>query len=141
IAAAVLCIPTLIALARIRADEIDYARARNAARRDHTLSIGRATDLAKNRNLLVFAGCMVLFQLANAALLPLVGQNLGHSRQAFSPLIMAGLLIGPQIVVALLAPWIGYWSELWGRKPLLLIGFAVEALRAALFAVIADPWL
>jgi MFS family permease len=53
---------------------------------------------------------------------------------------MAGLIIVPQIVVAILAPWIGYWSELFGRKPLLLIGFAVEAVRTLLFTLTADPW-
>jgi MFS family permease len=54
---------------------------------------------------------------------------------------MAGLVIVPQVIVALLAPWIGYWSELWGRKPLLLIAFGTEALRAVLFSVVTDPWL
>jgi MFS family permease len=54
-------------------------------------------------------------------------------------MFMAGLIIVPQIVVMILAPWIGYWSEFLGRKPLLLVGFAVEVLRAVLFTVVADP--
>jgi MFS family permease len=54
---------------------------------------------------------------------------------------MAGLIIVPQIVVAILAPWIGYWSELFGRKPLLLVGFGIEVLRALLFGLVSDPWL
>jgi predicted MFS family arabinose efflux permease len=140
ITAAILCIPTLIAVSLIRPEEIDYARARNAAKRDHTLSLQRVVDLRKNRNLLVFAGCMVTFHLCNASLLPLVGQNLGQSKEALGPLFMAGLLIVPQIVVAILAPWIGYWSELFGRKPLLLAGFAFEAVRALLFSLTSDPW-
>ena len=139
--AAGLCIPALIALSRIRPDEIDYARARNAAKRDHSLDLQRVTQLTRNRNLLIFAGGLMLFHFSNASLLPLVGQNLGHSRLALSSLFMAGLIIVPQIVVALLAPWVGYWSELWGRKPLLLVGFAVEAARALLFALVADPLL
>ncbi len=40
----------------------------------------------------------------------------------------------PQIVVAAFAPWVGYHSEKRGRKPLLLIGFAAEPVRAALLA-------
>jgi MFS family permease len=140
ITAAILCIPTLIAVSLIRPEEIDYARARNAAKRDHTLSLQRVVDLRKNRNLLVFAGCMVTFHLCNASLLPLVGQNLGQSKEALGPLFMAGLLIVPQIVVAILAPWIGYWSELFGRKQLLLAGFAFEAVRALLFSLTSDPW-
>ena len=72
---------------------------------------------------------------------PLVSQNLAQIKVAWGPLLVAGLIIGPQIIVALLAPWIGYWSELWGRKPLLLVGFATEALRGLLFAVVSDPYL
>jgi hypothetical protein len=62
VAAAILCIPTLIAVTRIRSEEIDYARARNAAKRDHSYDLQRIAELAKNRNLLVFAGCMVIFR-------------------------------------------------------------------------------
>ena len=141
VAAAVLCIPALVALSRIRPEEIDYARARNAAKRDQSVTVQRITDLFKNRNLLLFAGCLVLFQFSNASLTPLVSQNLAVTKVAWSPLFMAGLIIGPQIIVTLLAPWIGYWSELWGRKPLLLVGFASEALRGLLLAFVADPWL
>jgi predicted MFS family arabinose efflux permease len=139
IATAILCIPALMALSQIRPDEIDYARARNATKRDDALDLQRIMDLRKNRNLLIFAGCMLLFQFSNAALLPLVGQNLGHSKAALGPLVMAGLIVVPQIIVAILAPWIGYWSELFGRKPLLLIGFGAQAVRALLFTVSSDP--
>jgi hypothetical protein len=61
IATAILCIPALLALSRINADEIDYVRARNATKRDHDFDLQRTLDLVKNRNLVVFAGCMVLF--------------------------------------------------------------------------------
>ena len=132
IATAVLCIPALIALTEIRPNEIDYVRARNATKRDHTLDLQRLVDFTKNWRLGLFAGCLVLFHFSSASLLPLVGQNLAHSKVANSPLFMAGLIVVPQIVVAILAPWIGYWSEFWGRKPLLLAGFAIEAARAAL---------
>ena len=112
VAAAILCIPALIALGRIRANEIDYVRARNATKRDQSIDLQRITKLAKNRNLLLFAGCLVLFQFSNASMSPLVSQNLAQSKLAWSPLLVAGLIVGPQIIVALLAPWIGYWSEL-----------------------------
>jgi MFS family permease len=140
IAAAVLCVPTLIALTCIRADEIDYARARNAARRNNKLELEHIFALAKNRSLVVFAIGMVMFHFANASILPLVSQNLGQSKDAWGPLFMAGLIIVPQIAVALLAPWIGYWSEIWGRKPLLLVGLVTAAARAMLFAMVTDPY-
>jgi MFS family permease len=141
IATALLCIPALLALSRINADEIDYVRARNATKRDQDFDLQRTLDLVKNRNLVVFAGCMVLFHLSNASVMPLVGQNLGRTEAASSSLFMAGVIIVPQVTFALLAPWIGYWSEIIGRKPLLMAGFVSEAVRAALLTIVVDPRL
>ena len=47
-------------------------------------------------------------------------------------------LVVPQIVVALLSPWVGYHSERWGRKPLLLLGFGLKIVRTLLFASSAN---
>jgi MFS family permease len=133
--AAALCVPALIALSRIRPDEIDYARARNAGRGKQAESYSRIFDLGKNHNLYIFAACVFLFQLADASLLPVVGQNLAQSKAQYASLLMAGLIVVPQIVVALLSPWVGYHSEKWGRKPLLLLGFGLEFVRTLLFAL------
>ena len=41
-----------------------------------------------------------------------------------------------------LAPWIGHAAEAWGRRPVLLAGFALEPLRAILFAFFTNSyWL
>jgi hypothetical protein len=135
---AALCIPALIALSQIRADEIDYARARNAGRGEQAKSYYRIFDLGKNRKLYIFAVCVFLFQFADASLLPVVGQNLAQSKTEYASLLMAGLIVVPQIVVALLSPWVGYYSEKWGRKPLLLLGFGLEIIRTLLFAFSAN---
>ncbi|HET7848528.1 MAG TPA: MFS transporter [Pseudolabrys sp.] len=139
VAAALLCIPALIALGFIRPNEIDHAVARNAATGKQAGKLTRVLDLAKNRGLLLFAASLVLFQLADASMLPLVGENLAATVQAKTSGVqasiwMSGLIIVPQIVVAILAPWVGYHSEKKGRRPLLLIGFALEPVRAALIA-------
>jgi MFS family permease len=139
-AAAALCVPALIALSYIRPREIDYLRARNATKNDAGFTVKRLADLARNRHLLVFAGCIGLFQLANSSLLPLVSETLAHRNISSSSLFMGAMLVVSQVVVASLAPWVGYWSELWGRKPLLLIGFAVEMVRTLLLAFIVNPW-
>jgi MFS family permease len=68
-------------------------------------------------------------------MLPIVSQNLAQGQNQQSPLLMAGLIATPQIVVAILSPWIGYYSERFGRKPLLLMGFGLDIARAALFAI------
>src|SRR5262249_56265944 len=45
-------------------------------------------------------------------------------------------------MVAVLAPWVGFHSERRGRRPLLLIGFAVEPIRALILAATsAYPFL
>jgi MFS family permease len=134
IAAAALCVPALIALAMIRPNEIDYARARNAGTGKQAPQIGRTLDLVKNNRLALFTGAIVLFQLADASMLPLIGENLASKPIGAASIWVSGLIIVPQIVVAAFSPWVGYHSEKRGRKPLLLIGFAAEPVRAALVA-------
>jgi predicted MFS family arabinose efflux permease len=134
IATAILCVPALAALKFIRPQEVDYRQARNAAKHEgarHT----RIRDLLKNRRLILFTAALVLFQLADASLLPLMGENLAGSVKKQGSLLMAGLIAMPQIVVAVAAPWVGYHSEKRGRKLLLLIGFALEPIRAGVLAL------
>src|SRR5438876_516190 len=137
LSAAALCVPALIALSRVRSSEIDYDRARNAGSGEHAKKLQRVIELAKNRPLLVFGACTLLFQLADASMLPLIGEELAQSKGALGSISMSGLIIVPAVLVALLAPWVGYHSERWGRKPLLLLGFGFEILRAILFAFVS----
>ena len=142
VAAGALCVPALIALATIRGEEIDYARARNAATGEHAGKVDRVFDLVRNRRLLLFAAAIMLFQLADASLLPLVGENLAATTHDHAALWMSGLIITPELIVAVLAPWVGFHSERRGRRPLLLIGFAVEPIRALILAATsAYPFL
>jgi MFS family permease len=138
--AAVLCVPALIALSSIPGDEIDYARARNAGKSKNAIAVARVLDLAKNRRLLLFSAAVVAFQLADASMLPMIGTTVATSGDKAS-LWMALLIIVPQIMVACLAPWVGYHSERKGRRPLLLIGFGAEPLRALLLALSTDYWV
>ena len=81
--AAALCIPALIALSCIRADEIDDARARNAGLGKRAANFQRLFDLGKNTKLYVFAACIFLFQFADASMLPVISENLASkSKQA-----------------------------------------------------------
>ncbi len=135
IAAAALSLPALIALALIRPREIDYARARNAGTGEAAGRFSRVVDLRKNRNLLVFAGAVVLFQLADAAMLPAIGNRLGQDGAGSQVLLMSVLIVIPQVMTAVLAPWVGYYSERIGRKPLLLVGFGAQIVRGLALAV------
>ena len=139
--AAALCVPALIALGRIRGNEIDYARARNAGIGKPAGSFQRIFDLGRNSKLYIFAGCLFLFQFADASMLPVIGQDLARNQSGPPSVLMAGLIAAPQIVTALVSPWIGYHSEKFGRKPLLLVGFGVEIIRALLFACFSEYWI
>jgi MFS family permease len=134
IASACIGAPALVSLSFIRPQEIDYVRARNARRGEHGHEVERVLDLAKNRSLIAFTVALMLFQLADASMSPLIGESLGTSKLGLAPLRLSALLVLPQIIVAIIAPWIGYHSEQRGRKPLLLIAFAIEPIRAALLA-------
>lgn len=133
LSAAVLCIPALIALSFIRPEEIDNARARNARIDQKMQHVGRALELATNRPLILFAAAIALFQLADASTLPLIGEHVATAAGE-GALSISILIIIPQIIVAIISPWIGYHSEKRGRRPLLLIGFGLEPVRAALLA-------
>ncbi|MDR3473290.1 MAG: MFS transporter, partial [Devosia sp.] len=100
---------------------------------------GSVWHLLADRRLLIFAGCVLLFHLCNAALLPLAGGALTMGAGDGANLLIAACIIGPQIVVALLSPAAAAGAERWGRRPVLILGFAALPLRALVFAATADP--
>ncbi len=77
----------------------------------------------------------MLFQLANAGLLPAALNNLARHGAAPGFIVSASIIV-PQIIVALLSPWAGTLAERIGRRPVLLAGFAAVPLRALLFATL-----
>ena len=97
--------------------------------------------LWKDRSLLTFAACLFLFQMANASILPLIGEILPHYMGRYSSFTMSALVIVPQILVVLTAPWVGRQAQNWGRRPLLLAAFGALPARALLFMLVTDPVL
>ncbi len=83
----------------------------------------------------VFAVSVVLFQLANAALLPLALTGLAQRGDAPGYLVSATIVV-PQLLVAALSPWAGRLAQRIGRRPVLLVGFGSVAVRALLFATL-----
>jgi MFS family permease len=97
--------------------------------------------LLRMRPLLIFAGCIMLFHLANAAMLPLMGSALTARSSEWATVLIAACIVVPQLVVAAISPWVGHQAGIWGRRRLLLIGFAALPIRAMLFATVTDPHL
>jgi MFS family permease len=134
--------PALFALRHIAASEVDPERAHGATpRRRASKPSTRARDLFYNRPLVIFAGCLLLFHLANAAMLPLLGSAVTMRSARWATLLIAVCIVVPQLLVATLSPWIGQKAQIWGRRPLLLIGFAALPIRGLLFASVTSPQL
>jgi MFS family permease len=140
---AALVLPLLAAIARVRSADIHFGR--SCGQPDHHAATppprAERLSLYRNYNLLTFAGCLFLFQFANASMLPLAAGRLAYGNGTGASFVISGLIILPQIVVALSSPWVGRLAQSWGRRPLLLIGFSALAVRALLFAATTDPTL
>ena len=137
---AALVVPTLIALSRIRAEEID-ANVRMQEATPAPQDAGGLRALLRNRGLLIFAACMTLFFLANAAMLPLVGSALTLRASETATVLVAACIMVPQAVLAVCAPAVGRAAERFGRWPVLLVGFAALPLRGLLLAYTTNPYL
>jgi len=131
---AALAAPALLALGRIRTSDITRSSRRSCA----PPRIGLRSVLS-DRRLLVFAGCILLFQLANAAMLPLMAGMLALRCGDWAASFIGACTVVPQLVVVGIAPFVGRAANAWGRRPLLILCFAALAARGALFAVIRDP--
>jgi len=138
----ILAIPTLLALSRIREREIDIVQAHGAIPRE--VPDEKATSvfsLIRRRPLLIFAASVLLLQLANAAMLPLMAGVVTTRSSQWAPVLIAACIIVPQAIVALASPSVGRKAQQWGRRPLLLLGFGALAIRGVLFATVTDPYL
>jgi MFS family permease len=140
--AAALVIPLLWALLSISGSNIHFGRSCGAPD-CHTTEPDRVSrrTLFKDVRLLAFMTCLLLFQLANASILPQVSEPLARSEGHSSSLAVSALIVLPQILVALLSPWVGRAAATWGRRPLLLLGLSAVPIRSALFALTTDPVL
>jgi MFS family permease len=137
---AAMLVPALVALQFISPQEIDPEQAHGGPRdRPRSRLVPGLIGMARRRALMIFAACLMLFHFANAAMLPLMGSVLTMRSSQWAILMIAASIVGPQLVVALLSPWVGHKARTWGRRPLLLAAFAALPLRGFLFAVVTNP--
>jgi len=149
IVTAALLIPTWWALRRIAPQEIDAEQAHGNVAAPRVTAPRSAKDpsslglrnLLSQPALLVFGISILLFHLANAAMLPLMGSVLTTRSSEWATVLIAACMVGPQLVVAAFSPWAGRLAERWGRRPILLAGFAALPIRGFLFATVSDPYV
>jgi MFS family permease len=138
---ALLLLPALLALRSMSPREIDPGRAHGGKPPPRARPPTRLADLLRQRSLLILCGCVMLFHLANSAMLPLMGSVMTMRSSQWATVLIAACIVVPQLVVALLSPWVGRQAQIWGRRPLLIAGFAALPLRGLLFATVHDPSL
>lgn len=136
---AALTFPTLAALFQIRKGEIDAARARGNSESSPPKAAGAAGELLGKPALWIFIGCVALFQIANTPMLPLLGASVAVHSPGWASALIGACIVLPQLLAALFAPWAGKFAQDWGRRPVLLAGFAALFIRGLLFAHYTDP--
>jgi predicted MFS family arabinose efflux permease len=136
---AALAAPALVALLQIRPSEINVTRSHGGP----TTKLGSLEEALKfaadHKGIFIFAFCVFLFHLANAAVLPLIASNLTARVSAVATPLTAAAMVIPQIIVALTSPVVGRLTHRIGRHPLLLAGFSALVVRLSLTAMVSDP--
>jgi MFS family permease len=139
-----LLVPVFAALAclavlSVPSAAIDHDRARDLDHESDTAGTPAGAAgygiLFKSRPLVIFGLCVMLFHLANAALLPLVGQKLAAAYPKEATAMMSACIVAAQLVMLPIALLVGRTADTWGRKPLFLAGFAVLPIRAVLYTL------
>jgi predicted MFS family arabinose efflux permease len=136
-----LAVPTILVLLLIRPAEIDYEVARGANDGEKGGKAESVWVLFRDRSLVIFLVCAVMFHFANAAMLPLLGELLAKGQGRSSMLFMSACVVTTQFVITLLASWSGRKAGTWGRKPLLLIAFGVLPIRGILYTLTSNTEL
>jgi MFS family permease len=127
---------SVVATVRVPHDAIDNDVARGmdkaTGQQQHRQPSGFAMVL-RDRRLMVFAVVVFTFHLANAAMLPLVGQELALHKKEIGTALMSACIVAAQVVMVPVAYVVGTKADSWGRKPIFLIAFAVLTVRAFLY--------
>jgi MFS family permease len=87
------------------------------------------------RPLMIFAVCVTLFHLSNAAMLPLVGQKLALQDKNFGTSLMSACIVAAQIVMVPMALLVGARADQWGHKRFFLAALLILPLRGALYTL------
>jgi predicted MFS family arabinose efflux permease len=136
-----LAVPTILVLLMIRPAEIDYELARGAKEGEKGGKVESVRVLFRDRPLVLFLVCAVMFHFANAAMLPLLGEMLAKGHGRSSMMFMSACVVTTQLVITLIASWSGRKAGTWGRKPLLLLAFGVLPIRGVLYTLTSNTIL
>jgi MFS family permease len=132
--------PALAALLRIRDSEVNASSAHGGVSDERSAGVIQGLAILFRRRVLwVFMGVIILFQLANAPMLPLAASELTMKAASWAVALVAACIVLPQIIVALFSPWVGQLARTAGRRPLLLVALGVLPVRGLLFIFFTGP--
>jgi MFS family permease len=146
---AAMSIASIVSILAIPGEAIDHDLARGL----HDVEQGAASGeergapsglsiLLTCRPLLIFAVCVMLFHLSNAAMLPLVGQKLALQDRNIGTSLMSACIIAAQIVMVPMAMLVGARADAWGHKRFFLAALLILPIRGALYILSDDKvWL
>jgi len=143
----VISVLAAIAVLSIPYEKIDLRRARGlgSGGEEKPAEDERPTawfSLFRSRQLVVFGVCSFLYELADAPLLSLVGQQMGMEHRAAGTVITSAFIVAAQLGMMASSIVVGRRADMWGHRRLLAAGFAMLPVQAVLTVLTPDPyWL
>jgi MFS family permease len=138
--AAGLSIATALMTFLIRPHDIDPLLAREGRSNDKGSVVSAALrDLTSNRRVAIFLVAVILFHLASAAMLPLVGEMISAHHPDTAQPYLSACIVTSQLIMLPTAVVAGRLTDAWGRKSTFLIGFGVLPIRGLLLTVVRNP--
>jgi len=139
---AVMSLGSMISVLAIPEKAIDHDLARGLNEREqgqeHAPDGGQPSGLSVLlgcRPLLIFAICVALFHLSNAAMLPLVGQKLALQDKNLGTSLMSACIAAAQLVMVPMAMLVGARADRWGHKRFFLAALLILPVRAVLYTL------
>lgn len=126
-----LAIMSTISASAIRSKDIDHPR-KTLLKPETNKSKGIVSGMFGNKAFIIFLIAAFIFHFANAAMLPLVGQEISKGKQENASLYMSACIIIAQLVMVPVTYFCGLKVQ-HGRKWLLLVAFMVLPLRGVLY--------
>jgi MFS family permease len=123
---------TAIAVLTIPYDKVNLRRARGLQEKDEKAAPVGWFGLFRSRPMLVFGACSLLYELADAPLLTLVGQQVGVEHEGLGAVITSAFIVSAQLGMLLSSIVVGRRADAWGYRWMLAVGFALLPVQAIL---------
>jgi MFS family permease len=130
----------LIPLLFINPNEINHSVARELSASEPQARPASFLQLFTSKPIVIFFSAVIVFHFANAAQLPLVGQELAKINPEKDSIFMASCIVLAQIVMMIVAYSLGFIINKIGRKPIFLFAFIFLILRAILFTTTENSY-